>query len=137
MAPWEPPARKRALWDEEDRLAITDALGVRTLHAAIAAYEQALDEVPGHPEARRGLARLYRAQLERAEERREELDRIYFEELVKHYDDGSVVSAMRAEGRLLLDVPGGATVRVAAIEEIDRRMQEVRPVELGAAGRAV
>jgi serine/threonine-protein kinase len=131
IAPWEPAERKRALWDEEDRVEITDALGVRTLHAAIASYEQALDEVPGHPAARGGLARLYRAQLERAEERREELDRIYFEELVKYYDDGTVLSAMRAEGRLELEVRPPASVTLFAIEEVDRRLQEVRPQSLG------
>ena len=137
IAPWEPPAAKRALWDEEDRLAVTDALGVRTLHAAAAAYEQALDEVPGHPAARAGLARLYHAQLERAEERRDELDRIYFEELVKQHDDGTLLSSMRAEGRLLLEVRPAGSATVSVVDEVDRRLQPVRPAELGAAPLAV
>jgi len=58
LAPWEPGEQKRALWDAEDRLAVTDALEVRTFQAAAAAYEQALEEHPGHPGARRGLARI-------------------------------------------------------------------------------
>ncbi len=131
VAPWEPAGRKRLLWDEEDRLAVTDALGVRALHAAIASYEQALDEIPGHALARRGLTRLYRAQLERAEERREELDRIYFEELVKQYDDGSVLSEMRAEGRLELEARPPGTVTIGAAVEVDRRLQVAKTTPLG------
>jgi eukaryotic-like serine/threonine-protein kinase len=131
VAPWEPAARKRALWDEEDRVAVTDALGVRALQAAVASYEQALDEVPGHAAARRGLVRLYRAQLERAEERREELDRIYFEELVKQYDDGIVASGLRAEGRLQLDASSAAEVAILAVEEVDRRLQATREIARG------
>src|SRR5262249_52942291 len=99
--------------------------------AAAAAYEQALDEVPGHVEARRGLARLYSAQLERAEERRDELDRIYFEELVKQYDDGTVVGAMRAEGTLALTSRPAGAVTVAGLEELARRLVVTRPQELG------
>jgi formylglycine-generating enzyme required for sulfatase activity len=131
VAPWEPAERKRELWDEEDRLAITDAVGVRTLHAAIASYEQALEEVASHTRARRGLARLYRAQMVRAEERREELDRIYFEELVKQYDDGTVLASMRAEGRLVVTARPDAGVHLAAVEEIGRRLQPLPAVGLG------
>jgi serine/threonine-protein kinase len=137
VPPWEPAEHKRVLWDAEDRLAVTDALGVRTLQAAAAAYEQALDEVPGHAEARRGLARLYRAQLERAEHRRDELDRVYFEELVKQYDDGTVVGAMRADGELAVQSRPAGAVTVATLEEQDRRLVAARPQEVGVTPLAV
>ncbi len=132
VMPWEPPERKRALWDAEDRLAIVDALGVRTLHAAAAAYEQALDEVPGHTDARRGLARLYYDQMQRAQERRDELERIFFEELVRQHDDGGLAATVLGEGTLSLNAPPrGATVKLAVLDERERRLQPTKERVLG------
>jgi serine/threonine-protein kinase len=131
VMPWEPAERKRALWDAEDRVAVLDALGVRTLQAAAAAYEQALDEVPGHPAARRGLARLYRNQMQRALERRDELDRVFFEELVKQYDDGGPGGA--GEGLVSFTArPGPARLRLVALDERDRRLVAVKERALAA-----
>jgi serine/threonine-protein kinase len=126
LAPWEPPDRKHRLWESEDRLAVMDALAIRTLHAAVAAYEQALAERPGDPEARRGLARLYYCELKSAQGRRDEVDRTYFEELVREYDDGTLARAMRAEGTLMLDARPGVTVTLASLEERERRLQPAR-----------
>jgi serine/threonine-protein kinase len=132
VMPWEPAEKKRALWDAEDRLAVVDALGVRTLHAAAAAYELALDEVPGHPEARRGLARLYHDQMQRAQERRDELERIFFEELVRQHDDGQLAATVMGEGTFSVNAPPrGALVRLAALEERERRLVPTRPRALG------
>jgi serine/threonine-protein kinase len=132
VMPWEPVDRKRAVWDAEDRLAVVDALGVRTLHAAAAAYEQALDEVPGHADARRGLARLYYDQMQRAQERRDELERIFFEELVRQHDDGALAATVLGEGTLSLNAPPrGALVRLCALEERDRRLAPAKPRALG------
>src|SRR5262249_26229748 len=65
------------------------------------------------------LARLYASQLERASGKRDELDRIYFEELVKQHDDGgALLGARRADGavRLSSRTPG-QVVFAAAVEE--------------------
>jgi serine/threonine-protein kinase len=123
IAPWEGPERKRVLWDAEERLAVVDSLGVRTLQAAVSAYEQALDEVPGHIPSRRGLARLYWTELERALDRRDEFDRLYFEELVKQYDDGTIAREMRREGLLKVTIrPPEAMVMLHSLMERDRRL---------------
>jgi serine/threonine-protein kinase len=132
IAAWEPSDRKRELWDAEDRLSATDAVGVRTFQAAVAAYEQALDEQPGFPAARRGLASLYATEVKRARERRDELNRIYFEELVKQFSDGSPALLARNDGRLRIRGIGGEVdVFVADYEEQDRRFQPVRERPLG------
>jgi serine/threonine-protein kinase len=123
VAPWEPPERKRALWDAEDGLAVTDTLAVRTLQSAVAAYEQALDEVRDHKEARQGLVRLYGAELERAERRRDERDRIYFEGLVRQYDDGGGHRAAAGSALITVEVSGEAVVSLARLEEQNRRIE--------------
>ncbi len=132
VAPWEPLARRREVWDAEDRLAIMDALGVRTLQAAVAAYEQALEEVPGHPAARQGLAMLYFGQMQRALDRRDELERIYFEELVKQYDDRELASVLASEGTVSIATTPAAELRLAPMEERDRRLLPARARVYGA-----
>lgn len=130
---WESSESKRALWDTEDRLAVTDALGIRTLQAAVSAYEQALEEVPGHEEARRSLARLYWTQMERAQDRRDELDRVYFEELVKQVDDGTLLKAMSSAGSVtFLCRPQATDVSVGYLDERDRKLVVAREVPLPA-----
>jgi eukaryotic-like serine/threonine-protein kinase len=86
IPPWAPLEAKRARWELEDMLEITDALRVRTFQAAAAAFEQALDAVPGHTAARRRLAELYHVELEHARRRRDESNRIYFQRLVEQND---------------------------------------------------
>ncbi|MDB4955120.1 MAG: protein kinase, partial [Myxococcales bacterium] len=66
VAPWSPLDEKHDLWDAEDIIRITDSLQVRTFHSAVSAYERALDAVPDHTRARRGLARLFWSELQRA-----------------------------------------------------------------------
>src|SRR4029079_3274390 len=66
VKPWEPVEAKQDLWDAEDALAVEDALRVRTLQAAVAAYDQAIEAVPNHPGARRALSQLYWSELQRA-----------------------------------------------------------------------
>ena len=133
-APWASPDDKRPLWEAEERQLVTDGLAVRTLQAAVAAYEQALDDIPGHPAARRGLADLYVSELDRAQERRDEHSRIYFEELVKQYDDGDARERALREGMLSLRCTGGsADVTLAALAEHERRLVHTRERALGAA----
>jgi formylglycine-generating enzyme required for sulfatase activity len=132
VAPWEPPERKRELWDAEDSLAVTDTLAVRTLQAAASTYEQALDEVRDHSAARRGLVRLYAAELKRAEQRRDERDRTYFEGLVTQYDDGTFARAASGSGSLSIECEGGeAQVELSRMEEQSRRLVTLGTKDLG------
>ncbi len=131
VAVWEIAAKKQELWDAEDRVAVMEALSIRTFQAAAATYEQALDEVPGFAPARRGLARIYRGELRRAQDRRDRFAALYFKELVRQYDDtgdmqapdhgvagvtttppvDAVVAALHEEGRRLIAGPERALGR--------------------------
>jgi eukaryotic-like serine/threonine-protein kinase len=124
VAPWEAPERKRELWDAEDSLAVTDTLTVRTLQAAASTYEQALDEVRDDDTARRGLVRLYVSELRRAEQRRDERDRVYFEGLVNRHDDGTFARAAASSGSLTVECGDGGevVVELARVEEQGRRL---------------
>jgi eukaryotic-like serine/threonine-protein kinase len=122
--PWAPLDVRRQVWDAEDELAITDALLVRILQEAISSYEQALAEQPKLPAARSGLARLYADRAERARERRSDLDRMYFEGLVRQYDDdGILVRSGGRPGWLHVEIVGVAEdIVLASVEERDRQL---------------
>jgi serine/threonine-protein kinase len=83
IPPWEPEEKKRPLWDAEEQFAVMETLAARTMQAVATAYEQALDELPTHDGARAGLARLYAAELRRAEDRRDRFAQVYFDERIR------------------------------------------------------
>jgi serine/threonine-protein kinase len=132
IAPWSTPEEKQALWDAEDREAVLRSVGIRTFQAAVAAYEHALDEVSDFPPARLGLARLYWDELQHAEDRRDDFDRVYFEGLVNQYDDGSLGRSSRTEASLQLDAIGDVlSISLSLLGEVGRRLQPVREIFLG------
>lgn len=120
-----------ALADAEDRFSVMDHLEVQSFQSAQRAYEQALSEVADSAEASRGLARLYRGQLAKAESSRNELARAYFEGLVRQHDKDWEANTI---GALTLDVrPAGATVLVSRYEERQRVLASGPEVLLGLA----
>jgi serine/threonine-protein kinase len=123
LSPWDSLEKKRALWQSEDRLAAADTQTIRALHAAAAGYEQALDQVPEHELARRGLARLYASELGRAEERRDEQSRMFFSELVRKHDDGLRERIEGGSGGVdVACTTVDAEVFLARVDEVDRRL---------------
>ncbi len=132
VLPWSSTKAKSELWDAEDLLAVTEALRTRTLRAALSAYEEALDEVPSHAPARKGLARLYWIELQRARDRRDELEQIYFADLVQHYDDGTYSDRIDADGRVSVRTGGALdSVSVAAYTERERRLVPLQAAVIG------
>jgi serine/threonine protein kinase/formylglycine-generating enzyme required for sulfatase activity len=125
VAPWAPVDEKQDVWDAEDIVRVTDALQVRTFHSAVSAYERALDAVPNHTQARRGLARLFMSELQRARRRGDSLDEIAYEQLLREVDDGEFVNELQRGGTLELTV-GENTGRVTLVKlvERDRRLVE-------------
>lgn len=122
-SPWASIEDKQELWNAEDMLGVTDALRVRTMQAAQSAYEQAIEALPEHAGARRGLARLYWAELQRARQARDALDQIYFEGLVRQYDDGTFLADENNEGQLLIErVSTDAELTLCSLVEEDRRL---------------
>ncbi|HEX5058961.1 MAG TPA: bifunctional serine/threonine-protein kinase/formylglycine-generating enzyme family protein, partial [Kofleriaceae bacterium] len=125
VLPFAPLDDKQDLWDAEDIVRVTDALQVRTFHSAVSAYERALDAVPGHTRARRGLARLYWAELQRARHRGESLDQVAYEQLLREVDDGTFVRELQRDGLLELTIGAHAgRVTLAKLVERQRRLVE-------------
>jgi serine/threonine protein kinase len=125
MAPWAPLDDKQDLWDAEDIVRVTDALQVRTFHSAVSAYERALDAVPNHTRARRGLARLYWAELQRARHRGDALDQIAYEQLLREVDDGTFVRELQRDGVIELTFGAHAgKVTLGKLVERQRRLVE-------------
>jgi serine/threonine protein kinase/formylglycine-generating enzyme required for sulfatase activity len=125
IAPWAETDEKQDLWDAEDIVRVTDALQVRTFQSAVSAYERALDATPNHTRARRGLARLFWSELQRARHRGEGLDEIAYEQLLREVDDGEFVQQLQRDGVLELSIgdhPGRVTL--AKLVERDRRLVE-------------
>jgi eukaryotic-like serine/threonine-protein kinase len=114
-APWDPPESKQALWDAEDGFAVMENLAIRTMQSVVAAYEGALEEVPNHEHARLGLARLYAAELRRAEDRRDAFDRVYFSERLRQYQDTA------SGGEAKLTVLAGAVEADAMLQRFEER----------------
>jgi eukaryotic-like serine/threonine-protein kinase len=133
LAPWESSDKKQELWDAEDRLAVIDAISARTFQSAMAAFEQALDEVPDERTARHALRELCILALRRAEERNDEFERRYFDGLVRQYDDGP--SALRDEGDIKVYVRhGDCVLTLERLTEQGRRMVVESAVPLSGPG---
>jgi eukaryotic-like serine/threonine-protein kinase len=125
VAPWAPLDDKQDLWDADDIIRVTDALQVRTFHSAVSAYERALDAVPNHTRARRGLARLYYAELQRARHRGDALDEVAYEQLLREVDDGTFVRELQRDGVIELTIGAHAgRVTLAKLVERQRRLVE-------------
>ncbi len=125
VVPWAGLDDKQDLWDSEDIVRVTDALQVRTFHSAVSAYERALDAVPNHTRARRGLARLYWSELQRARHRGESLDQLAYEQLLREVDDGTFMRELQRDG--LLELTFGAhagRVTLAPLVDSQRRLVE-------------
>ena len=125
VVPWASPEDKQDLWDAEDIIKVTDALQVRTFHSAVSAYERALDAVPGHTRSRRGLARLYWSEVQRARQRGDALDQIAYEQLLREVDDGTFVRELQRDGTLQLQIGENVgRVVLAKLVEHERRLVE-------------
>jgi serine/threonine-protein kinase len=119
IAPWESEEHKQPLWDAEEQHMVMEGLSVRTMQEVISTYEQILDEVPEHPGARRGLARLFLSELHRAEERRDNFGRAYFSEKLRLLGDG-------AQPRAHLRIDSGEMVAdVTLFRYVERRRRLV------------
>jgi eukaryotic-like serine/threonine-protein kinase len=122
--PWASLDDKQDLWDAEDIIRVTDALEVRTFHSAVSAYERALDAVPNHTRARRGLARLYWSELQRARHCGEPLDQVAYEQLLREVDDGTFVRELQRDGLLELEI-GETSGRVTLAKLVERQRRLV------------
>jgi serine/threonine-protein kinase len=132
VKPWESLERKREGWALEDRSRQAAVEQAKALAATLQAYSQALGYDAESPVVRSGLADLYGSQLARAERARDHVNELYFEALLRQYDDGRYARALSATGRLSVTTPRGrARVLAYRHREVDRVLRAVEPRPLG------
>lgn len=132
VKPWDPVEKKRPGWEYEDRAREVAKDEARELARASERFAQALGYDRENRLVRRGMADLYWAQAERAERARNEASQIYYEELVREYDDGTHLARLTAGATLSLDSrERGAEVVAFRYVEKDRVLRWSAGVALG------
>jgi serine/threonine protein kinase/formylglycine-generating enzyme required for sulfatase activity len=123
VKPFDQIEKKRVGWDLEDNANESAKERARRFAEAVKLYSQAIGYDPECDEARHGLAELYYDQFSKAEEERDEPNRVLYESLVEDYDyDGRYSMLLKASGRLsLTSSPEGALVLAYRISHEDRR----------------
>jgi serine/threonine protein kinase/formylglycine-generating enzyme required for sulfatase activity len=95
-----PVEKKRDLWDLERKVRTLRADIVRTFGAVVAAFQEALGFESDNAEARAALAELYWEQFLREEKARDEGQMLYFEGLVRRFNDGQYDERLKGDGTL-------------------------------------
>jgi len=95
-----PVERKAALWAAQDKVKHLTEETVRTLGRAVAAFQEALGFENHNPGARSAMADLYWDQFLREEKAGSESQMIYFENLVREYNDGQYDARLKGDGTL-------------------------------------
>ncbi len=85
---WASIKEKEPIWKREQDVEELSLVMERHFGEALRCYGQVLGYVPNHGEARRGMAELYWQRFLRAEQSGDEANAIYFEGLVRQYNDG-------------------------------------------------
>ena len=123
VAPFQRAQRREELWaaeDDESRLARNNS---ELLAEAERAYEVALTIDPNNLEARSSLADLYMDRVREAEAAGDGPAAAYFLLRMGRFDDGTRASLLRRNAEVRLEgLPANATVRVAPLEERNRRL---------------
>lgn len=124
IAPWEAVQRKTRLWRNLDRLEQLQRQQIDKLSQAVRVFHQALSYDSSNREARQSLARLYWSQFQDAERRRDQHDSLYFEALVREFDDGQYARALQGDGRISVKTtPTNARVRIHVYESVYRQLK--------------
>ena len=133
---WTPVADKRDLLDaraERERLSLERA---QAFGAAVGSGERALAHDPNNAGARAFLARAWWARMLEAEARGDRAEQGFYEQRVRHYDDGPLRALLRGDGAVSLSTsPAGAEVVAERYDHqgltdhlVDRRVLGVTPL---------
>lgn len=129
---WESIEDKRELWDIEDQREQARVERARAFGEAVSAFTQALAYHSENVDARKGLLHLYWRRLEDARARSDIADAVYFEALVRQYDDGRYTRLLDSPAGLELSTsPPGLTAVLERLGEVDRRLQPIDEQSLG------
>ncbi len=129
---FDPPERKRPLWQKQTELAELEA----SMHQQFAAASQALMAAigfnPENDEAGNELARLYWFKLRAAEEVNDEGSIIYYRGLVEAYNRGHFDELLNSSGRIIVrSDPPGAELTAGQYLEVDQQLTTLMEEGLG------
>ncbi|MHC5080227.1 MAG: serine/threonine-protein kinase [Planctomycetota bacterium] len=130
VKPFWPVEKKSELWEVEGKInQLRQDMG-RRFAEANAAFQKALGFERDNPEARAALADLFWSSFLKYEEEEDENQRIYFEGLVREFNDGQYGERLKGNGALAV-----STRAYPCRCLLDGR--EVSPEELGGAGGGI
>jgi serine/threonine protein kinase len=127
LKPWWPAEKKAELWRTEDRVEELKEEVVQVFTRATATFRQALGFVKDHALAREALADLYWEKYQGAVDDGDISDQIFYENLVREYNDGQYDERLRGEGRVSVQT---RSYPCACLEQ----GREVRPEDLKVKG---
>jgi len=129
---WEAVEDKAAAWELEDRADEAEREVAVAFLKAEGLFEQALAHDEHNDAAKSGLVALYWTRFRDAEARRDVADQIYYEGLIRRYDDGRYVERLRGDGLMSVSsLPAGAEVWIYRFVERNRVKRAAEPRLLG------
>lgn len=126
MPSWATIEEKEPMWKMEQEVEHMRLNMERHFGEALRCYGQALGYVPNHGEARRGMAELYWQRFLRAEQAGDEANAIYFEGLVRQYNDGQYNTLLA--GLATLSIKTKARNPTFKIYRYDKGLHRLRAV---------
>jgi len=123
VPPWAPPDDKRSAWSLQEKARDAGEEAARQQARAAELFARALGHDAAHPGARGGMAELYWAMAEEALAEGREPARLYYESLVREYDDGALTARLGEDAIVSLRTsPSGAEVIAHRFVEIDHAL---------------
>jgi formylglycine-generating enzyme required for sulfatase activity len=95
-----PVAKKRALWELQDRASALERQSLRAYAEAEAALTSALSNVPEHAAARKLKAEMAWAKFTEAEDAGDERSALLSRQVVERHDDGAFAERLKGDGTL-------------------------------------
>ena len=126
MPSWASIEEKEPMWHMEQEVEHMRLNLERHFGEALRCYGQALGYVPNHGEARRGMAELYWQRFLRAEQGGDEANAIYFEGLVRQYNDGQYNTLLA--GLATLSIKTNAPHSVFTIYRYEKGLHRLRAI---------
>ncbi|MHC4598754.1 MAG: protein kinase domain-containing protein [Planctomycetota bacterium] len=102
LSPHSPLVEKRKIWSLQEKIEASGRAIVRTFGEAEAGFLEALGFERDNPKARSALADLYWTQFLVEEEDGDEGQALYFDGLVRKYNDGQFDAPLKGDGNLTL-----------------------------------
>jgi formylglycine-generating enzyme required for sulfatase activity len=130
--PWDPPRRKRRLWELQDLLPVAEQAVDQQVQLVLTLYESALQQDGDDARLRAELADLCWKLLGRAEERGEHRAAERYMQALQRHDDGRYADLVEGTGTLTIrSEPDDVRVRLHRLVERDRRLVSTERRELG------